>query len=66
MNYSRLKLTDYILSIKLVKEITSLGSVTLARQAMVSIVVLLVNNILLIRINKENRIAERDKNTQNT
>ena len=44
----RLKLTDYILSIKLVKEITSLGSVTLARQAMVSIVVLLVNNILFV------------------
>ena len=30
----------------MVKEISSLGSVTLARQAMVSVVVLLVNNIL--------------------
>ena len=41
-----LKINDFYLSLSLVKEISSLGSVTLARQAMVSIVVLLVNNIL--------------------
>ena len=40
------KLNDLILKFSLVKEITSLGSVTLTRQAMVSITVLLVNNIL--------------------
>ena len=42
----RPKLVAFILDSKLVKEISSLGSVTLARQAMVSITVLLVNNIL--------------------
>jgi len=42
----KLKLNDFLFSFTLVKEISSLGSVTLARQAMVSIVVLLVNNIL--------------------
>ena len=40
------KLKDFSLKLSLVKEITSLGSVTLTRQAMVSITVLLVNNIL--------------------
>jgi putative MATE family efflux protein len=43
-----LKINDFYLSTSLVKEISSLGSVTLARQATVSIVVLLVNNILFI------------------
>jgi putative MATE family efflux protein len=42
----KLKINDFYLSFSLVKEISSLGSVTLARQAMVSVVVLLVNNIL--------------------
>tara|TARA_X000001036_G_scaffold107920_2_gene101081 strand:- start:1694 stop:3043 length:1350 start_codon:yes stop_codon:yes gene_type:complete len=42
----RPKLEAFILDSKLVKEISSLGSVTLARQAMVSITVLLVNNLL--------------------
>lgn len=42
----RPKLDTFILESSLVKEISSLGSVTLARQAMVSITVLLVNNIL--------------------
>ena len=37
---------DFRLQFDLVKEISSLGSVTLVRQAMVSITVLLVNNIL--------------------
>jgi len=40
------KLKHFSLKFSLVKEITSLGSVTLTRQAMVSITVLLVNNIL--------------------
>ena len=40
------KLKDFSLKLSLVKEITSLGSVTLTRQAMVSITILLVNNIL--------------------
>ena len=40
------KLKDFSLKLSLVKEIASLGSVTLTRQAMVSITVLLVNNIL--------------------
>lgn len=44
----KLKINDFYLSTSLVKEISSLGSVTLARQATVSIVVLLVNNILFI------------------
>ena len=44
----KLKINDFYLSFELIKEISSLGSVTLARQAMVSIVVLLVNNILFI------------------
>ena len=39
------KLKHFSLKFSLVKEITSLGSVTLTRQAMVSITVLLVNNI---------------------
>lgn len=42
----KLKLNDFYFSLPIVKEISSLGSVTLARQAMVSVVVLLVNNIL--------------------
>lgn len=42
----RPKWDAFVLNSKLVKEITSLGSVTLVRQAMVSITVLLVNNIL--------------------
>ncbi len=42
----RLKLTDFKLEIPIVKEIAALGFVTLARQAMVSITVLLVNTIL--------------------
>ena len=42
----RPKLEAFKLDTKLVKEISSLGSVTLARQAMVSVTVLLVNNIL--------------------
>jgi putative MATE family efflux protein len=42
----RPKWEAFILDSKLVKEIASLGSVTLVRQAMVSITVLLVNNIL--------------------
>ena len=41
-----LSFTDFILDFSIVKEIGSLGFVTLARQAMVSITVLLVNNIL--------------------
>lgn len=41
-----LSLPDFILDLAIVKEIGSLGFVTLARQAMVSITVLLVNNIL--------------------
>ena len=40
------KLKDFSLKLSLVKEIASLGSVTLTRQAMVSITILLVNNIL--------------------
>ena len=42
----KLKINDFHLSFNVTKEISSLGSVTLARQATVSIVVLLVNNIL--------------------
>ena len=42
----RPKWEAFILDFKLVKEISFLGSVTLVRQAMVSITVLLVNNIL--------------------
>ena len=42
----KLKINDFYLSFNVTKEISSLGSVTLARQATVSIVVLLVNNIL--------------------
>lgn len=41
-----LSFPDLILDLKIVKEIGSLGFVTLARQAMVSITVLLVNNTL--------------------
>ena len=40
------KLKHFSLKFSLVKEIASLGSVTLTRQAMVSITILLVNNIL--------------------
>jgi len=42
----RLKFSDFKLEIAIVKEIAALGFVTLARQAMVSITVLLVNTIL--------------------
>tara|TARA_B110000444_G_scaffold151768_2_gene142006 strand:- start:15939 stop:17270 length:1332 start_codon:yes stop_codon:yes gene_type:complete len=42
----KLKINDFYLSFNVTKEISSLGSVTLARQATVSIVVLFVNNIL--------------------
>jgi putative MATE family efflux protein len=42
----RPKWQDFLLDSKIVKEISSLGSVTLVRQAMVSLTVLLVNNIL--------------------
>jgi putative MATE family efflux protein len=42
----RPQLGAFVLQLDLVKEIGSLGSVTLVRQAMVSITVLLVNNIL--------------------
>jgi Na+-driven multidrug efflux pump len=42
----RLQWSDHKLQWPLVKEISSLGSVTLARQAMVSVTVLLVNNLL--------------------
>jgi putative MATE family efflux protein len=42
----RLKLSDFKLDLSIVKEISALGFVTLARQAMVSITVLLVNTIL--------------------
>ncbi len=47
-NKSELKISfnDFKLSTSLVGEISALGSVTLARQAMVSVVFLLVNNIL--------------------
>ncbi|MGB1021144.1 MAG: MATE family efflux transporter, partial [Flavobacteriaceae bacterium] len=41
-----LKLSDFKLELSIVKEISALGFVTLARQAMVSITVLLVNTIL--------------------
>ena len=41
-----LKLSDFKLELSIVKEIIALGFVTLARQAMVSITVLLVNTIL--------------------
>jgi len=42
----RPRLQAFVLQLDLVKEISSLGSVTLVRQAMVSITVLLINNIL--------------------
>ena len=42
----RLKASDLVLDFAVVKEIGALGFVTLARQAVVSITVLLVNNIL--------------------
>ena len=41
-----LKISDFFLSLSIVKEIGSLGFVTLARQAVVSITVLIVNNLL--------------------
>ena len=41
-----LKISDLVLDFSIVKEIGSLGFVTLARQAVVSVTVLLVNNIL--------------------
>ena len=41
-----LKISDLVLDFSVVKEIASLGFVTLARQAVVSVTVLLVNNIL--------------------
>ncbi|MDB9899676.1 MATE family efflux transporter [Flavobacteriaceae bacterium] len=41
-----LKISDLVLDFSVVKEIGSLGFVTLARQAVVSVTVLLVNNIL--------------------
>ena len=43
----KVKLNCFKLKLNLVTEISSLGSVTLIRQAMVSVTVLLVNNILL-------------------
>ncbi|MGB2475805.1 MAG: MATE family efflux transporter, partial [Flavobacteriaceae bacterium] len=42
----RLRLNDLLLEMKIIKEIGALGFVTLSRQAVVSITVLLVNNIL--------------------
>ena len=44
----RLKLNCFNLKLSLVREISSLGSVTLIRQAMVSVTVLLVNNMLFV------------------
>ena len=45
-SFLRPSLEAFKLKFELVKEISSLGSVTLVRQAMVSLTVLLVNNIL--------------------
>lgn len=42
----KLKVTDFLLSRSIVTEIASLGGVTLARQAIVSVTYLLLNNIL--------------------
>lgn len=42
----KLKLPHLLLQLSLVREIGALGFVTLARQAVVSIIYLLVNNIL--------------------
>ena len=44
----KLKLNCFNLKLSLVREITSLGSVTLIRQAMVSVTVLVVNNMLFV------------------
>ena len=44
----RLKLNCFNFKLNLVREISSLGSVTLIRQAMVSVTVLLVNNMLFV------------------
>ena len=44
----KVKLNCFKLKLNLVTEISSLGSVTLIRQAMVSVTVLLVNNILFV------------------
>ena len=44
----KLKLNCFNLKLSLVREISSLGSVTLIRQAMVSVTVLLVNNMLFV------------------
>ena len=44
----RLKLNCFNFKLSLVREISSLGSVTLIRQAMVSVTVLLVNNMLFL------------------
>ena len=44
----KLKLNCFNLKLSLVREISSLGSVTLIRQAMVSLTVLLVNNMLFV------------------
>ena len=44
----RLKLNCFNFKLSLVREISSLGSVTLIRQAMVSVTVLLVNNMLFV------------------
>ena len=44
----KVKLNCFKLKLSLVTEISSLGSVTLIRQAMVSVTVLLVNNILFV------------------
>ena len=44
----KLKLNCFNLKLSLIREISSLGSVTLIRQAMVSVTVLLVNNMLFV------------------
>lgn len=43
----RLRVSDLTLNMPIIKEISSLGSITLARQAVVSIVYLLLNNIMI-------------------
>jgi len=44
----RLTIQSFILDSKIVREISSLSSVTLARQAVISILVILLNNVLIV------------------
>ncbi|MGB2171964.1 MAG: MATE family efflux transporter [Flavobacteriaceae bacterium] len=52
----RLQINDLLLEMKIIKEMGALGFVTLSRQAVVSITVLLVNNILFT-LEGENLVA---------